>query len=301
VLDNVQFYLDDEEHRINVVASVSTPEILTPTQVRIMQDKLTQNIGKPTELIVHCVLSSNVSARGSVKNTIEQNLDGRFVKSSGNDILKDIATTEQVIREYFATDNAMKCSRVEYVPYGQHKLMLAHVVGLRQMAAEEIVQLQADIRKATGNTAYALIISQLEPTLHTQFGMFRYGWYLGTKGTPENFEHVRQISADLMAYIDQDGTYKLANVNVTRLDDKFHFLLEIVGPEVYPRQELEKLQTQLTRKFSEPILLYAWSRIEVVHGPEGSLSMKELNQYFCKRQKENLPEVIPFILETSRR
>ena len=39
----------------------------------------------------------------------------------------------------------------------------------------------------------------------------------------------------------------------------------------------------------------------IVHGPEGPLSLKELNQYFSGRQKENLPEIIPLILEASRR
>lgn len=47
--------------------------------------------------------------------------------------------------------------------------------------------------------------------------------------------------------------------------------------------------------------LYTWSRIELVHGPEGALSMKELSARFSSRQKENLPEMMPLILEASRR
>ena len=98
-----------------------------------------------------------------------------------------------------------------------------------------------------------------------------------------------------------DDAYDLVNVNATRLDGKLHFLLEIVGPEVYPRQNIEKLQTQLAQNYPEPIALYAWSRIEVVHGPEGPLSLAELRQSFSDRQKENLPEEIPMILEASNR
>jgi hypothetical protein len=74
-----------------------------------------------------------------------------------------------------------------------------------------------------------------------------------------------------------------------------------VGPAVYPRKKIESLQSQLSQKFSEPIVLYALSRVEVVHGPEGSLSMKELNQYYSGRQKENLPDEMPLILEAARR
>ena len=57
----------------------------------------------------------------------------------------------------------------------------------------------------------------------------------------------------------------------------------------------------MEQKFSDKVDLYAWSRIEVVHGPEGALSMKELSAQFSSRQKENLPEMMPLILEASRR
>ena len=302
VLESMNFYLEEEEDLIHVVANVSTPAILTPTQVSMIQSKLTQEIGRPIELIMHCALSSNVSALGSVKNTIEQNLDGTFAKSLGNDTLKDIATTEQIIREYISSDNALDLGRVEFVPYGEkRRLMLAHVFGIRPLSSEEIENLQAEIWKATKDDSIELIISHSEKTINTPEGVFRYGWFLGKQGTPENLERVRQMKADIVAYFDRETGFSLVNTNVTYLDDRFHFLLEIAGPELYPSPKIKQLQSQLEQKFSDKVDLYAWSRIEVVHGPEGALSMKELSTYFSSRQKENLPETMPLILEASRR
>ena len=302
VLEGMNFYLEEEEDLIHVVANVSTPAILTPTQVSKIQSKLAQEIGRPIELIMHCALSSNVSALGSVKNTIEQNLDGTFAKSLGNDTLKDIATTEQIIREYFSSDNALDLGRVEFVPYGnKRRLMLAHVFGFRPLSPEEIEKLQAEIWKATKDDSIELIISHSEKTINTPEGVFRYGWFLGKQGTPENLERARQIKADIVAYFDRETGFTLVNTNVTYLDDKFHFLLEIAGPELYPSPKIKQLQSQLEQKFSDKVDLYAWSRIEVVHGPEGALSMKELSTYFSSRQKENLSETMPLILEASRR
>jgi hypothetical protein len=83
------------------------------------------------------------------------------------------------------------------------------------------------------------------------------------------------------------------------LDDKFHLLLEIVGPDFYPNENIEKLRAQLSQKFSEPIALYAWSRVERVQGPEGPLSMEKLSRYFGARQKENLSKKTPLILNSS--
>jgi hypothetical protein len=64
--------------------------------------------------------------------------------------------------------------------------------------------------------------------------------------------------------------------------------MEIVGPDFYPNSNIEKLRVQLTGKFSAPIALHAWSRLERVQGPEGTPSMKKLSLYFGTRQKENL-------------
>lgn len=299
VLEKVQHYL--EEDRIHVMANVSTPSILTPTQVSKIQDKLAQKIGMPTELIVHCVLSSNVSARGSVKNTIEQHLDGSFAKTAGTNILKDIAMAEQLIREYFAMDNSLDLTRVEYLPFGDRKVMLAHTVGVRQLTAEEVARLEADIRNATGDPTIELVVSSLEKAMRTKYGAFRYGWVMGKQGTSENRERVLQIRSELQKIFSRDGAYDLVSINQTRLDDKFHFLLEIVGPGVYPRPVIEALQAELTRKFAEPIVLYAWSRVETVHGPEGPFSINAVDRYFGGRQKENLPEEMPLILEAFSR
>ena len=301
VLDEMHFYLEEEEDLIHVVANVSTPAILTPTQVSKIQGKLTQELRRPIELIVNCALSSNVSALGSVKNAIEQNLDGTFAKSLGNETLKDIATTEQIIREYFSLDNALDLARVEFVPYGDRRLMLAHVQGFRLLAPDEIENLQAEIQKATEDESVELIISQVEKTINTPEGAFLYGWFLGKQGTPENLERARQIKAEIASYFDRDDEFTLVSTNANYLDDKFHFLLEVTGPELYSPSNVEQLQAELEEKFSIPIDLYTWSRIELVHGPEGALSMKELSARFSSRQKENLPEMMPLILEASRR
>ena len=302
-LENVHFYLEEEQEKnlIHVVANISTPEVLSPTQVSIMQEQLIQDIKMPVELIVHCTLSSNVSAIGSMKNTLEQHLDGTFVKSAGSDILKDIATTEQMIREYLSTDVALDLSRVEYVPRNrQRNIMLAHVSGFRRISAKEIRQLEDNVRKAKQNPSLELVFTHLEKTISTVDGTIQYGWIPGKQYSPETIQRARQIHAFLVAFFDRDKVYKLVNTNVTRLDDRFHFMLEIVGPEVCPRQKIETLQAQLAKEFSEPLNLYALSRAEIVYGPEGLLSLKELNQYFSERQKENLPDDIPLILEASR-
>jgi hypothetical protein len=95
--------------------------------------------------------------------------------------------------------------------------------------------------------------------------------------------------------------FELVNINATHLDDKFHFLMEIVGPKVYPHQRVKALESHLRQTYPEPIELYAWSRVEMIHGSEGPLSKVGFLQSFSDRQKENLPAEVPLMLEASGR
>jgi hypothetical protein len=129
----------------------------------------------------------------------------------------------------------------------------------------------------------------------------RYGWLPGKKATPEMLERVRQIGKDLTDTFVKDDNYELVNINTTYLDGKLHFLLEIMGPDTFPQQKVKTLEGLLAKRYSEPIKIYAWSRIEVVNDSEGPLSLAGLQESFSDRQKENLPEEIPMLLEASGR
>jgi len=290
-----------EEDTVHVLANVHTPKFLTPTQVSSIQNQLSERIGSPAQLTVHCVISNNISATGALNNAVIPKLDGTYVRSSENDALQDIATTEQIIREHFASDRSLELIRVEPMLFKQRKIMMAHVFGFREVTPEEVGILQTRIREATGEGTVELVFSNLKKTLIYEQGTIRYGWIRGIKGTPENLQRLQKVRADLESAFVRDDAYDLVNINATLLDDKLHFLLEIAGPEVYPIQKVEALESQLGKKYSEPIKIYAWSRIEVVNGSEGPISLTEFHRSFSERQKGNFPEELPIILEASSR
>lgn len=236
-----------------------------------------------------------------MSNVITPQLDGTFVKSSKNETLNDVAVAEQIIREHLVNNGGMMLLRVEPLAFGDRKIMLAHVVGMREPSTEEIAQLEASLREQTGEAAYALAFSTFHKTLNDTDGLIRYGWIPGKQATPAIRERIRDIRADLEAEFAADDLFLLVNISATQLDGKLHLLLEIVGPDVYPRQQVDALHARLTEKYAEPIALYAWSRIEVVHAPQGSMSFAQVQRYFSDRQKENLPQELSMILEASGR
>jgi uncharacterized hydrophobic protein (TIGR00271 family) len=299
ILARVHHYTDRDQ--VNVVASVHTPRFLAPGEVSRIQEDLTRKIGKPASLIVHCILSNNVSAQGAVNHVVTPKLDGTFVVSSDNPVLNAISTAEQIIRDYLSGDKALSLIRAEYLTFGERKFLLAHMLGLRPMTTQEIAMLETRIRGAVGDDGIELAVTSLEKSLKTATGPVRYGWILGDQGTPEIRDRIQRIRGDLEAAFARYETFELVNINATRLDGELHFLLEIAGHDVFPPDELEVLQTRLVASYAEPVKLYAWSRIERVRGPDGLMSLENLNRYFQDRQKENLAGEIPLILEASSR
>jgi hypothetical protein len=298
-LNYVQHFVEDG--RLNVLASVFTPVMMSPTSVAKLQDQLSERLGKPSDLIVHCVMSNNVSASGSVKNVVEPQLDGTFVASSESETLKAIAKTEQIIREHFSEDPVLDLHRVDFLTIARNRVMLAHAFTVKDLTEDTIKLLEKRVHEALGDDSIPLVFNCFRSSLKTAEGQLRYGWILGDKSTPAVRERVRSVREDLGAAFDRNEAYELVAVNATQLDGKLHFLLEITGPTLYPRKDLEALENELTQKHSEPIDLYAWSRIEVIHGPQGFRSLRDLNRYFGARQKENLPGELEAMLEAAGR
>jgi uncharacterized hydrophobic protein (TIGR00271 family) len=299
VLGRVHYY--EEEGKVQVMAAVHTPKFLTPHEVSQIQAKITKDLGQPSELLVHCVISNNVSAQGSVRNVIGRNLDGSFIKASDNQTLAQIAAAEQILREHFSEDDALDLLWVDLLNLAPNKVMLARVIGVRRLRSGEIALLQERIRKRTKDESIELVISSVEENLESARGPLRYGWLLGDKATPAMRQKVDAIRASLAAAFEKDTVFELVNVYATSLDNKLNFLLEISGPELYPRDKVELLQKELAQKHDTPLALYAWSRVEVVQGPDGPESIDKLQRYFQKRQKENLSQKIPLLLEAAGR
>ena len=94
-----------------------------------------------------CPAPCRMSATGSVKHVIPPPLADTFPQSSDNEIINAIATAEQIIREYIAADPALNLIRVELLKTSQQRVLLAHLLGIRQLRPEEIAFLEIRIRK----------------------------------------------------------------------------------------------------------------------------------------------------------
>ncbi|MEN8757578.1 MAG: TIGR00341 family protein [Desulfobacterales bacterium] len=296
-LDEVHHYTDKQ--KLYVLADVHSPATITPSRIKIMQEKISQDVDMATRLTVRSVRSANVTAQGSAVYDSAFELDGKFGRPVKSLVLRNIAIAEQILREKFEDQHAVYFYRAEFMQVLHRNIIKAYVGGLHLLNEDEILQLEAAIRQATGDESLELIIRTAPEKLQSSVGMIRYGWILGDKATPERLAIIKEIKAELYTAFQNQGGFEIVNVNANYLDSKFHFLIEVVGPEIYPQEKLDAIRRQLAEKFTEAIDLYVWSRPEVVLTPNGAMPLDAVYHYFAKRQKENLPDEMMLFLETS--
>lgn len=297
-LDDVYHYTKDKD--LYVLANVHTPTTITPSRVRTMQEKISQKTNMPTYLTLRSVRSANVTAQGSAIYDPTLELDGTFGHSGERPELSKIAIAEQILREKFETQHSVHFHRAEYLQILHRNIIKAYVSGLHLLRDDEVQELEHILRKATGDESLELIVRTIPEALQTSLGKLTYGWILGEKATPDRIKLIQEMKEKIRNVFKNNDGFTIVNINATYLDDVFHLLLEVVGPEIYPRDKLDVLKEHVEEKFADvSTKLYVWSRPEVVLTPNGAMSLAEVNKTFSARQRENLPDEMMPLLEST--
>ena len=290
---------DEGEEELHVFLQVHTPRTLSPHQVKKLQDKMAEGVDRPVELLVRSLLSRDVSAVGHANEAVAQDLDGNFLASSENPTLQKIATTEQILREYFFNHVGLYLDEVEYVPLSNHPVMLAAVAGMRPLAKDEIGELESKIRLKSGDERLKLVIRHIPMDLYDREGKLRYGWWAMEDETPETVALVNQMRVFIDQEMKVDADFHLLHTNATHLDGRFHFLLEVLGAGIYPKEGVARLKKLLVDKYGQEVDLYVLSRPEVVVTPDRFLPLDKINEYYVGKQRKKLREEVARMLETA--
>ena len=287
-IDNVHHYT--ENNRLFVLANIHTSGTITPSRVKSMQEKLTTDIGMPTRLTLRSARVANVTAQGETVYDTALELDGTFGRRVESPVLRDLAITEQILREKFEKRQSVYFHRVEFFDLSDHRVAKAYVSGSHRLREDEVLTLEQAVRAATGDSSLKLILSTIPEYLQSSSGLLRYGWMLGDKATPERLAVIEQIQTELVRAFDNPDGYVITNINVNYLDDAYHFLLEVVGSSLFPQTRLDDINRHLAERFPDKsVKIYLWSRPEVVLTPDGAVPFETVYRQFAERQQENLP------------
>ena len=127
----------------------------------------------------------------------------------------------------------------------------------------------------------------------------RYGWWAMEDETPETVALVNQMRVFIDQEMKVDADFHLLHTNATHLDGRFHFLLEVLGAGIYPKEGVARLKKLLVDKYGQEVDLYVLSRPEVVVTPDRFLPLDKINEYYVGKQRKKLREEVARMLETA--
>jgi uncharacterized hydrophobic protein (TIGR00271 family) len=266
---------DIEDNELNVLATVYTPEMISPVRVRAIQDALTEEVKMPARLILRNIFAKNMSAVGTTGQVKARDLEGDFLGEEVSSRERVITHAEQVIWERFSLHPAFHVMDVDLVRVPRGRFIVATVGSPRVLEPEEIQDIEDEIQERIQEKDLQLIIRFLTPHFSDSRGKLLYPWTQHGVLTPEKEEMMDQIESALKEEFKKTPEIFLVDVHFYIEEDAWNVLAETVGTRVMSTEELSWLEIAVSEKVNHALTLSVWYRAETVVTGSGYVPFEE--------------------------
>ena len=272
------YVYDVEDGILYILASVRTPILMTPKDIKILQGKFEDRINMPIELIIRSIISKDVSATGSTSAVIDQNLDGFFINKNLDEEQIMVRQAEQVILEQLSRWPQMRLVNTELVTIYRGKTVVATLTAFRLLTDREISTLENKIRESLNDQEINLIIRTLKTDISDHSGSMLYGWQYYKDLDKEKVKELEKLDGIIKSKFEHYKWLFLLNIHKKFDGEKIDVLLEAVGTDPMTPVEISRLEKEVSEEISRDINLYMWYKSEVVVTGDGYKSFEEYNE-----------------------
>ena len=297
VNDMDRLLYQEKDDSLLVLVDVNAPSVVEPRAVKAVQDRLAEVAGKPVELHIRTSVTHDVSATGSIHQTMVETLDGFFVSKEPDQRIRTLQTAEQVIREYFDEKLSFHLESMQAYPAATKMNLVAEIAGARHLNGQEIGELERLIQEQLAIVPIRLLVREETKILRDKVGNVRTEFDMPRNPTVEEQAAIDSI-VDLARSRLSGTTYWLYSWSVTILEGVYHILLEVKGPTLFSHEDLHALLRDLADAIDVPVEIYVRSVPEAVVGSQGYTSFEELLSHYLERNQTAYPdEMRQLILE----
>ena len=282
------YVYDVEDGTLYILASVRTPIVMTPKDIKILQGKFEDRIDMPIELIVRSIISKDVSATGSTSAVIDQNLDGFFINKNLDEDQLMVRQAEQVILEQLSRWPQMRLVNTELITIERGKTVLATLTSFRLLTDREITTLENKIRESLNDQEINLIIRTLKTDISDHSGNMLYGWIYYEDLDKEKVKELEKLDGIIESKFEHYKWLFLLNIHKKFDGEKIDVLLEVVGTDPMTPVEISRLEKEVSEEISRDINLDMWYKSEVVVTGDGYESFEEYNELNVERMERML-------------
>jgi len=286
------YVYDIQDGKLYILASVRSPIIMTPKDIKKLQNVFESQINMPIEFIVRSIISKDVSATGSANQIIDQNLDGFFINKALNADQILIRKAEQVILEQLAHWPKMRLLNTEYINLPRGVTLLATVTGFRVLTDREIAGLENRIRETLEDDSINLIIRTIKTNISDHSGEMLYGWMYHEDVDDITEGELLELEGKVKAKFKNYPKLFLVNIHMSVSKEDINVLVEAMGIEPITPEEVKELEIELSQEMDSAINLDVWYRSDAVITRNGYRSFEEYNEHNIYRLEQQLRKTI---------
>ncbi len=286
------YVYDIQDEKLYILASVRSPIVMTPKDIKKLQDAFESKIDMPMELIVRSIISKDVSATGSANSIIDQNLDGFFLNKNLKPDQILIRQAEQVILEQLAHWPKMRLMNTELISIDRGKTVLATVTGFRVLTDREIATLENKMQEKLEDKDVGLIIRTVKTHISDHNGEMLYGWIYYEDIDESKKNELIKLDDKVKLQFEKYPDLFAINIHKNFSGEDINVLIEAVGTRPLTPQEVLELEEELSRESGRTLNLDVWYKSDAVITRDGYRSFDEYNEANIKRLEKKLRQEV---------
>ena len=269
---------------IDILASVTTPRVLSPKKIKEMQGKLDKRLGLNSNLIMRCQVTKNISSTGSASGVVGRNLDGEFISTNLNPRIKRLQIAEQVLRERFEEYRGLHLNldNLDLVDLPHSAILIASIQSSRPLTPLEVERLEMAIQKRLADKQIRLLIRTDDLVDVSSKGRILYGRaHFGNLSAEDKIAREdleRNVKTEITRFKDMFAT----NVDAVKRGEGWSVRAEVVGARVFWPSEVKLIEKRVSKATDKEVSLHLWCRVELMVNRNHFISIED----FTKEQVE---------------
>jgi len=297
-LDRMIF--SEEKDKIFVLARIHSAKILTPLQVTRIQERLTEALQHPSELIIRNTMARDVSALGSLSQVAAQDLDGFFISKNPHPNVIQAKIADTVLRDYLSKWVGYDLLDVSLLALSDGPVAVATVAGIAPPSGRRILEMERMLQERAEKADLKLVVRFIKTDLRDQHGAIHLEWS-GLQAVSSAFERATETARRIIqAEIDARPNLFLISTNYKANDEAMSIFVELAGTTFVSQEFVAGLEQKVAQAVSRPVSIHAWFRAEVVISAKGYQSYEAARQHAFEKLEPRLHKDFHSILERSR-
>ncbi|MCP4691266.1 MAG: TIGR00341 family protein [Desulfobacterales bacterium] len=286
-----------EEGVVHVFAQAYSDKAISPTEIEVIQEKLTEKLGRPARLTIRCKQAHTVTGRSTYSQVTRINLNGNFIDKEPNPRVLKTKIADSTIRNFLVNQPTATLLRTRVFELKGKTFVVATVSGVFSPDSALIQRVEFLLRDKLKNPNLELVVRFLKPDLYDQGGLLRFELTGFVDPTPEQEAIVEQTRAIIDKWFESDSEVFLVGMDYTLIDGSFYFYLETSGAKLFPVNGVHELERLIMEKTGQRSHLHVMSRIAAVVTSDGHEPYNTFSRKVYKKLESKLKEDIKEIMK----